>query len=288
MNRAITFSVSLLLSFLLSARSDCAMQNHCNGHGTCNLGTSVCNCYEGWGADTDVTLYRAPDCSARVCPSFKAWGDVPSSTTTAHAVAECSNRGTCDRTTGICSCFPGYTGSACERTKCPNDCSGHGICTSIKQMARMSNALPLAPNTFYEGYDDSTTWDEDMSFGCVCDSSWTVGLGSGETQQSEWFGADCSMRHCPSADDPYTLVDETSCYNITAPNSQYVGEVGNLCHVDCANRGLCDYRTGVCQCFDGMYGSACNIIDATATYVYWTKGRAKFPFTEKHFQEDVL
>lgn len=32
-----------------------------------------------------------------------------------------------------------------------------------------------------------------MSFGCVCDSSWAVGLGNGETQQSEWFGPDCSM-----------------------------------------------------------------------------------------------
>ena len=30
-------------------------------------------------------------------------------------------------------------------------CSGHGTCVSIAQMARMSNALPLGPNTYYEG-----------------------------------------------------------------------------------------------------------------------------------------
>ena len=40
---------------------------------------------------------------------------------------------------------------------------------------------------------DTDTWDEDMTYGCVCDSSWPVGLGSGETQEPEWFGADCSL-----------------------------------------------------------------------------------------------
>ena len=29
-----------------------------------------------------------------------------------------------------------------------------------------------------------------------------VGLGSGETQEAEYFGADCSLLHCPSGDDP--------------------------------------------------------------------------------------
>lgn len=41
---------------------------------------------------------------------------------------------------------------------------------------------------------DSTTWDEDKIYGCVCDSSWTVGLASGEVQEPEWFGPDCSLR----------------------------------------------------------------------------------------------
>jgi hypothetical protein len=29
-----------------------------------------------------------------------------------------------------------------------------------------------------------------MIYGCVCDSSWTVGLASGQTQQPEYFGPD--------------------------------------------------------------------------------------------------
>ena len=43
-----------------------------------------------------------------------------------------------------------------------------------------------------------------MIFACLCDSSWSVGLGSGETQEGEYFGADCRLRHCPSGDDPKT------------------------------------------------------------------------------------
>ncbi len=93
---------------------------------------------------------------------------------------------------------------------CPNDCSGHGTCVSLKQMARMSNALPLSANTFYEGSDadlngnsGGSTWDEDMIHGCVCDSSWAVGLGSGQKQQPEWFGPDCSLRTCINDFDAY-------------------------------------------------------------------------------------
>lgn len=41
---------------------------------------------------------------------------------------------------------------------------------------------------------DSATWDEDKIYGCLCDSSWPVGLGANETQEPEWFGPDCSLR----------------------------------------------------------------------------------------------
>jgi len=142
---------AVLLCLLGCADGDCSMQNYCNGHGTCINSTSVCSCYEGWGAATDITFYSAPDCSSRTCPSGRAWADIPSSSTTAHAYAECSNRGVCDRSSGLCACFDGFTGAACQRNKCPNDCSGHGLCLSIKQLARSDSALPLGPNTFYEG-----------------------------------------------------------------------------------------------------------------------------------------
>jgi len=260
----------LLLQYNDLVSSDCAMHNYCNGHGSCDISTSSCLCYEGWGASTDITYYRAPDCSSRVCPNGRAWADVPTSPTTAHQYVECSNRGTCDRTSGTCTCFTGFTGSACNRNVCPNDCSGHGVCVNLKQMARMTNALPLAPNTYYEGDPDGTTWDEEMIYGCVCDSSWPVGLGLGETQEPEWFGPDCSQKHCPSADNPRTAdVNETDCYGVTAKDSIYQGEYGNLCQVDCANNGLCNHKTGICECFNGYYGQNCTLIDTNV--VYYTK-----------------
>mmetsp|Transcript_31829 Transcript_31829/g.43438 ORF Transcript_31829/g.43438 Transcript_31829/m.43438 type:complete len:274 (-) Transcript_31829:153-974(-) len=266
------FFILLLALGISYVAGDCSMQNNCNGHGSCLNATSSCQCYDGWGAATDIADYRAPDCSLRTCPSDRAWADVPTGSNTAHQYKECSNRGTCNRATGECACFSGFTGTACQRNKCPNDCSGHGVCLSMKQLARMSNALPLGPNTYYEGSEDTVTWDENKIFGCLCDSSWTVGLGSGETQEPEWFGPDCSLRHCPSADNPRTAVVETDCYNVTAKNSRYTGKEGNLCQVDCANQGICDYSTGTCNCFDGYFGNDCHIIDPELVYKDFTTG----------------
>lgn len=46
----------------------------------------------------------------------------------------------------------GFSGDACQRMECLNDCSGHGQCMSMKQLARMPNALPLSDATTYTGY----------------------------------------------------------------------------------------------------------------------------------------
>merc|ERR1711871_1777119 len=51
-----------------------------------------------------------------------------------HFYMECSNAGLCDRCTGVCECFDGWTGAACTRRACPNDCSGHGTCQSVDEL----------------------------------------------------------------------------------------------------------------------------------------------------------
>jgi hypothetical protein len=33
-----------------------------------------------------------------------------------HNLAVCSNRGSCDTDSGVCSCITGFTGAACERS----------------------------------------------------------------------------------------------------------------------------------------------------------------------------
>jgi len=58
-----------------------------------------------------------------------------------HFHMECSNQGLCDRGTGMCECFEGYSGRACASTSCPNDCNAKGRCATIAEMATASPRL---------------------------------------------------------------------------------------------------------------------------------------------------
>jgi hypothetical protein len=51
------------------------------------------------------------------CPTGKAWADKAYATDKAHQEVECSNAGLCNRKSGQCECFDGYTGNACQRSK---------------------------------------------------------------------------------------------------------------------------------------------------------------------------
>merc|ERR1719199_1140336 len=115
---------------------------------------------------------------------------------------ECSNKGICDRKSGTCDCFDGYEGTACVRASCPNDCSGHGTCETIKELAEMkgydSTAGDVATTTPVGNVMDFDTaieesyaydlWDQDKTMGCKCDPV--------------YFGADCSLKKCKYGVDP--------------------------------------------------------------------------------------
>ena len=99
--------------------SGCADLNKCNNNGDCDYCKEKCSCFSGFGSDQDiVSIGRGLDgsCSQRVCPSGKAIGDMATSSNTAHALAECSNFGSCDRKSGECKCFPPFGGSACDKS----------------------------------------------------------------------------------------------------------------------------------------------------------------------------
>jgi len=196
--------------------------------------------------------------------------------------------------TGECKCFAGYEGSACQRTVCPNECSGHGTCRSnvdfgidfsehvhAQQLAMAKNPSSI-PASYYDyflvSYDEA--WDSDMQFGCLCD----VGFR----------GADCSLIECPTAEDP---LDEETClkYHVWTQGGTSGGKTGNTLlasewHAsdaaspgrnsynpiieypcqgapagdDCSGRGTCDYFTGVCSCSEGFTGAACEKVNALA------------------------
>merc|ERR1719428_42080 len=113
---------------------------------------------------------------------------------------ECSDQGLCDRATGLCSCFAGYTGSSCQRTTCPDDCSGHGTCRSNRdfaydwaiakttQMHKKGDTdhTELFKEIYYASYDEA--WDSDKHWGCKCDAGYR--------------GPSCALVECPSYADP--------------------------------------------------------------------------------------
>jgi hypothetical protein len=201
----------LLASVIGVAAAECP--NACSGHGTCGT-YDMCTCYRNW---------QAADCSQRTCPFDLAHVDTPkgdldhsntittgtviasstvyptgtqekfpsmldgagaAETNTAHYYMECSNKGICDRKTGECECFDGYDGAACQRASCPNDCSGHGTCETIAE---------LAFDDFENVY---ALWDADKTMGCACDAGYN--------------GADCSSRNCKVGVDPLYIDDTTA------------------------------------------------------------------------------
>lgn len=275
----------LVIAALIGAAS-AACPNSCSGHGTCDF-LDQCDCYNenllGKSSDRNAA-WTGADCSEATCPRGVSW-NINDGTSSGHeSERECSDAGICDRATGECSCFSGYEGSACQRTSCPNDCSGHGTCRSNVDFATdFSEAVKDQQNSddgagdgvitdayydyFRVSYDGA--WDSGLQYGCLCDAGFR--------------GADCSLVECPTDFDPMDAdlrdkyTDFESSVSIgtgntiltTQWNADSVGYYGPILEYpsngapagdECSGRGLCDYSSGVCTCFDGFTGTACETV----------------------------
>lgn len=288
---------ALVVAAMLGVAS-ASCPNACSGHGTCNT-YDQCTCFLEAGSDdfngvSNLAEWTGADCSLRTCPRGTSWISADGSCEHS-AEQECSDQGVCDRATGLCTCFDGFTGSACQRTECPNDCSGHGTCRSNKDFAydwavSKSNELDGTSNdinsfegTYLASYDDA--WDSGMQYGCKCDDGYR--------------GADCSLVECPSSYDPmddkcvkvttdedtgvvtepttseiddfqlqYDVATGSSAWNVayaseTSNNIYHLSDgvlyscYGGQAGQDCSGRGICDYTSGECSCFSGYAGTAC-------------------------------
>lgn len=177
--------IRAILAFSLAAYAAASCDNGCSGHGVCEC--AFCACYDNWGMGYDLDT---GDCSDRICPFEFAWVDTPNFNGDFHKYAECANKGICNRESGECECFEGYEGKGCQRTSCPNDCSGHGTCEYIQSLGHANSPFNGAPyRGFVQDVDTKTfnQWDYQKTRACVCDP--------------EFGDVDCSKRLCPWGND---------------------------------------------------------------------------------------
>ncbi len=146
--------------------NDCSRRGYCNKFGSCD-------CFDG---------YEGNDCSKKICPKGPSINGIPYATDTAHREMICSGQGSCDYSTGLCTCFDGFGGHNCGRTQCMNDCSGNGVCISLRTAATENDGYEYSHTTVYN------QWDADRIYGCKCDYG--------------YIGPDCSQRSCEYGTDP--------------------------------------------------------------------------------------
>ena len=138
--------------------------------------------------------------------------------------SECSNRGICNRNSGMCDCFVEAEGSYG-----PSD--GYGNIGQRDDCGSVSSSVSNCPSSC----NDHGSCDE-STYTCQC--------------QSGFHGPDCSLRECPKALSWFT--DPSLAYLSPLSNFFY-----DMFYNECSDMGVCNRYTGVCECRLGFGGAAC-------------------------------
>jgi hypothetical protein len=220
----------LAAAFVGLAAASCP--NSCSGHGTCDS-LDRCTCYTGKDGNT---LYTGADCSQMNCNQDFAWADVTRAVgqPRTHAnvggnsrsnVASPTWHSTLAHASAPCS-NQGECDSKSGECKCFDNYEGKACTRTVCPNDCSGHGICISEREFAEeaSMTYNTPWDNDKMQGCLCDQGYR--------------GPDCSMVECPTGPDP-------------------MKGYGGLDGRDCSGRGICDYSSGICECFSGFTGEKC-------------------------------
>lgn len=150
----------------------------------------------------------------------------------------CSGHGSFSFDLCGCICEEGWTGKNCSEPRCPDDCSGQGVCVEgecvcDRDFGGENCSEPRCPS-------DCSGRGLCIDGECVCEESFT--------------GEDCMVGRCLN-----DCSDQGLCVNGTCHcRPGYVGEDCSLvyCANNCSKKGIC--KEGFCVCQDGFAGDDCN------------------------------
>ncbi|XP_039510714.1 tenascin-R isoform X2 [Pimephales promelas] len=178
--------------------------------------------------EREVSLLRA-QCSSSCCGESSVMGRLD-------FVPQCGH-GTFSMEICGCVCEEGWIGKNCTEPRCPDDCSGQGICIEgecacDRNFGGENCSEPRCPG---DCSDRGLCIDGE----CVCEEAYA--------------GEDCSQGRCLN-----DCSDQGSCVNGTCQcRPGFLGEDCSLifCANNCSQKGVC--KDGFCACQEGYTGDDC-------------------------------
>ncbi|XP_054888623.1 tenascin-R isoform X3 [Poeciliopsis prolifica] len=182
--------------------------------------------------EREVSMLRA-QCGSGCCGEGSAMGRLD-------FVPGCSGHGSFSFDLCGCICEEGWGGKNCSEPRCPNDCSGQGVCIEgecvcDRDFGGDNCSEPRCPS-------DCSGRGLCIDGECMCEESFT--------------GEDCMVGRCLN-----DCSDQGLCINGTCQcRPGYVGEDCSLvyCANNCSKKGVC--KEGFCVCQDGFAGDDCNSV----------------------------
>ncbi|XP_059419449.1 tenascin-R isoform X2 [Carassius carassius] len=181
--------------------------------------------------EREVSLLRA-QCSSSCCGESSVMGQFD-------FVPQCGH-GTFSMEVCGCVCEEGWFGKNCSEARCPDDCSGQGICIEgecvcDRNFGGENCSEPRCPG---DCSDRGLCIDGE----CVCEEAYA--------------GEDCSLGRCLN-----DCSDQGTCVNGTCQcRPSFLGEDCSLifCANNCSQKGVC--KDGFCACQEGYTGDDCSSV----------------------------